>query len=492
MSTPALHAWLFCAIASVPLALLAWLIGSGMHRVLRLSHAAAGYWIGVWTLAWLPAALALLVLALPAPWQPASDAWPTATLPLPTALTVEPGPAASHWDLLADNWPLAITAVYLGGFGWSLWRWGRSALGLRRLRRASSSLYSERLPGAQCKAQVRRLARSGITLRVTQQPTSPFALRWPRPTILLPAALLQALDDHSLYLVLRHEAAHLARHDPQRATAMRVIQTLLWFNPFLHRIAGRVQAAAELACDAAALAPASIQARRGYAEAYLATLRLSAGQGLAASASAFSGRDPGGHRLRLSQMLQGDRRRRLHPLLGFALGAAALASGSALALVQARSLAPVPPAPVAQAAALPASPSTPAPAAPHFGYPVAQPRVTSPFGNTRPPYVRPHRGLDFAARRGTPVLAPADGIVSTATTQYPGGAQYGSVVVLDHGNGWQSLYAHLDSFDVHTGQTLRAGTRIGRAGRTGKVTGAHLHLEILHSGKRIDPAPLLH
>jgi murein DD-endopeptidase MepM/ murein hydrolase activator NlpD len=85
------------------------------------------------------------------------------------------------------------------------------------------------------------------------------------------------------------------------------------------------------------------------------------------------------------------------------------------------------------------------------------------------------------------VLAPADGRIVAATTAYPDGPQYGTVVVIDHGQGWQTLYAHLQSTDVAVGQQVHAGEQIARVGSTGRVTGPHLHLEMLRNGERVDP-----
>jgi murein DD-endopeptidase MepM/ murein hydrolase activator NlpD len=82
-------------------------------------------------------------------------------------------------------------------------------------------------------------------------------------------------------------------------------------------------------------------------------------------------------------------------------------------------------------------------------------------------------------------------VVTAATTRYPEGPNYGTVVVLDHGNGWQTLYAHLDTFEVRVGQRVLAGERIAKVGRSGRVTGPHLHLEALFNGQRMDPERLL-
>jgi murein DD-endopeptidase MepM/ murein hydrolase activator NlpD len=78
-----------------------------------------------------------------------------------------------------------------------------------------------------------------------------------------------------------------------------------------------------------------------------------------------------------------------------------------------------------------------------------------------------------------------------ATSEYPDGPQYGTVVVIDHGHGWQTLYAHLQVADVVVGQQVLAGEQIARVGSTGRVTGPHLHLEMLHNGERVDPQAYL-
>jgi murein DD-endopeptidase MepM/ murein hydrolase activator NlpD len=101
----------------------------------------------------------------------------------------------------------------------------------------------------------------------------------------------------------------------------------------------------------------------------------------------------------------------------------------------------------------------------------------------------PHKGLDFAAKTGTPVHATASGTVIAAGPIAENDGRYGNVVIIDHG-GKQSLYAHLSSVNVKPGQQLQAGQRIGAAGATGFATGPHLHLEVRENGHLIDPAPM--
>lgn len=100
----------------------------------------------------------------------------------------------------------------------------------------------------------------------------------------------------------------------------------------------------------------------------------------------------------------------------------------------------------------------------------------------------PHRGVDIAAATGTPVKAMLDGVVTVAKADmyYTGGT-----VMVDHGHGIQSLYAHLSEVSVEVGQRLDQGDRLGRIGATGRVTGPHLHLSLYWFKTALDPALIL-
>jgi murein DD-endopeptidase MepM/ murein hydrolase activator NlpD len=70
-------------------------------------------------------------------------------------------------------------------------------------------------------------------------------------------------------------------------------------------------------------------------------------------------------------------------------------------------------------------------------------------------------------------------------------SRFGKVVLLDHGQGYQTLYAHLDNFSVQSGSRVSAGQQIGAVGASGVATGPHLHFELLQQGQQLDPTPLL-
>ena len=122
---------------------------------------------------------------------------------------------------------------------------------------------------------------------------------------------------------------------------------------------------------------------------------------------------------------------------------------------------------------------------------MTQGRITSRYGE-RP--ARPagapafHHGYDIAAERGTPVAAPGAGVVVHAAAGYRGSEAWGNTIAIDHGNGWQTVYAHLEGFDVAEGDQVAAGEQIGRVGATGRATGPHVHVELHHNGERVDPS----
>jgi len=118
--------------------------------------------------------------------------------------------------------------------------------------------------------------------------------------------------------------------------------------------------------------------------------------------------------------------------------------------------------------------------------PLARSRLTSAFGVPRTAAgggTRWHAGVDLAAPTGSPVAAAYAGRVTKAAWQ--GG--YGLLVVVDHGNGLQTRYAHLSRLSVAPGQQVRQGELVGLVGSTGHSTGPHLHYELRRNGQPVNP-----
>ncbi len=114
-------------------------------------------------------------------------------------------------------------------------------------------------------------------------------------------------------------------------------------------------------------------------------------------------------------------------------------------------------------------------------------RLSSSFGMREDPVyggAARHSGQDFAAKQGTPVYATGDGVVESTSFQYRG---YGNQIVIDHGYGYKTRYAHLSTIDVREGMKVSRGDKIGTVGSTGKSTGSHLHYEVIYMGRAMNP-----
>jgi len=102
---------------------------------------------------------------------------------------------------------------------------------------------------------------------------------------------------------------------------------------------------------------------------------------------------------------------------------------------------------------------------------------------------RRHSGMDFTADRGTEVYATGDGVVESIEKKRWG---YGKSIIINHGYGYKTRYAHLSAFKVNVGQKVKRGELIGLVGSTGKSTGPHLHYEVIVNGEKVNPIGYYH
>ncbi len=307
---------------------------------------------------------------------------------------------------------------------------------------------------------------------------SPFTCGSFRPVIFIPDAVLTHEQPDLMESVLAHELAHVARWDDLLLEIQLFISVLYFFNPVAWASARRMRDESERICDGMVLANGSIPAIT-YGRNILTVLKL----GVASEPSLIPALVSTKERMemRLKSIKAGRSVRRANVLyslpLAFVFGLFLLpmATGSVAKsnAVAARAVAPVEMQDVVLANPMPGA------------------RVTSAWGPTKNPFTGQeahHRGIDLAGPAESKVHAAADGVVEVATTEYAGGENHGTVIVIRHGAGLKTFYSHLDVLFVKEGDRVSRGDRIGTQGSTGKVTGPHLHFEVWLDGEPVDPA----
>nr|WP_246606687.1 M23 family metallopeptidase [Lysobacter antarcticus] len=116
--------------------------------------------------------------------------------------------------------------------------------------------------------------------------------------------------------------------------------------------------------------------------------------------------------------------------------------------------------------------------------------ITSNFGHRADPFRGGrafHKGIDFKAQVGDPVMAVADGVVSFSGVR----SGYGNTIEIDHGNGYVTRYAHNSRLSLKVGGLVRAGEEVAKAGSSGRSTGAHVHFEVWQNGQAVNPKKFL-
>ncbi len=342
-----------------------------------------------------------------------------------------------------------------------------------------------------------------------------------RPVLLLPA---KSYDRDTLFLVLSHELQHLRRRDVARQLLYTAAELLHWPNPLVYLLTGAGRRAAEQACDAAVLnAPAlTLCSGDSLPEAYaMALLTAAAAAKQKSPAVGLLGRTC--HSRRQKRELE-KRMKALFDtaprkngrvaaallltaalLVGLLAGCAANAEKvESMTAPESESLLTQPAAdPLPEKETDPVQTQQPAPvqttpvnSTAAEGISLQSVEITSEEGWAWPIawgrsitriYDESHPGMDVSAQIGTPILAARDGVVTEAVYSSRG---HGIYVVIDHGDGWSTLYAHCNELAVEQGDAVSAGEEIATVGNTGNSTGPHCHLEFYRDDETVDPAAL--
>ncbi|WP_317201160.1 M23/M56 family metallopeptidase [Janthinobacterium sp.] len=480
LSLTLLHAALSCLLAGL-------LLCGALRLALRRWPALAAQ-RAVWLLAQslLGAVFVLALLPRNPQWSvlpPLSLTAGAASLPVmaPLAAVVGAPPALAGVDWLAGL-PMLWLPLYAAGLVLACLRLERARRLWRVLLAASRPLGERELSRhpAFDAAQLAEMRARGLAVRQTEAAVSPMLAGLLKPCLLLP----RHLDDFSVaqqQMIIEHELTHWRRGDPLWQALALLLQTALWFNPALRWLGTRLSWAQELSCDRQVLAGRPAQQRQHYAAALVQQLKVqaAAGQPLVEAGLAF-GASSGATMLERVKLMRQAGAARLS-----GAGQCALAAGMTALLAASVMLQPA----FAWQNATPGGIAAAVVAAPlaAWRFPLERIHVNSFYGVSGELHESGHKGIDFRAAKGTPVLATAAGRVAGVSSD----SRYGNVVVLEHEGRRRSLYAHLDSSAVAPGQMVGAGEVIGRAGETGLASGPHLHLEVFQGETRIDPQLLL-
>jgi len=321
--------------------------------------------------------------------------------------------------------------------------------------------------------------RRGVRMVSSAASVAPFTFGVIRPVIFLPHALVE--DPQSLEPVLAHEMAHVARFDALWLGIQHILQAVYFFHPLVWISGAELHQERERLCDATVVSAGRLAAR-DYVEGLLNVLRLDL-QGVEAPTMTAQQRRIG---VRIQKIIERDGGDRPHlgPAVAvtIALGVflLPLAGGGADATPAPESL-PDRGASEARADATNLQLVNPLPGG----------RVTRSWG---PGHLDPftkkvvfHRGIDIGAATGTEVLAAAGGVVTVATDAFEEIPGSGTVIIVDHGNGYHTYYGHLQALEVSPGQWVAQSEVIATVGSTGKSTGPHLHFEVQKNGTTENP-----
>lgn len=305
-------------------------------------------------------------------------------------------------------------------------------------------------------------------LLVAAMPVSPFAIGGRKAAIVLPATLARQWPATTIAMVIAHEENHLRHKDPTTAVALAIVGAIFWFNPFLRDLISRWRQACELRADAAVLRGAAAATRRDYAGALVDALRLASASARPGFSTSFTSQALRREKMRIGAIMQGG--------FNFAgRGPANLIAHAAICLLMA----------TGGAGGLTAASAAGTELQMDSFIPGG--RLTAPFGIKRK-NLRVHTGVDVAATKRTPIIAPADATVIEATDLFRNEPRYGKAVVLQFDNDLVGWFTHVDTYLVKPGERVARGDIFATVGNTGQSSGSHVHIETYRGRTRVDPA----
>lgn len=314
---------------------------------------------------------------------------------------------------------------------------------------------------------INELSTSKVKVVISSLNHSPFVIGIAAPYIVLPN-YFSSLKKDQQNILIQHELTHITNKDHITILLWRVLSTLLWINPFVKKMEWQFIRAMEHKCDRLTICRFNFN-KHDYAKALLQSLKKSV---------QFDNNNPvaqfnsgalcvDDYKARLTHIAYPTNKSRLTLTLKFFLMLLVIFSLHIFL----------------KDSAMTGNLT--------WQHPLDNHTISSTFRSiSKVRDYKPHRGVDYVGERGSPVLSAADGIIVISDNKTLH-SNYGNTVLIQHKNGYQTLYAHLESSDAKVGSWVKAGQVIGVIGDTGKATGVHLHFEVIKDNQRVDPSLVL-
>jgi len=321
---------------------------------------------------------------------------------------------------------------------------------------------------------------------------SPFTTGLFHPVIYLPQTLLESVQIEHLEPVIAHEMVHIKRYDSLWIKWQNVLQCVYFFHPVVWIANKKINQAREYICDGQVLMTKNI-VREDYGKGLLNILKLNLpGTDCPAFIPGF--KSPNETMKNRIKKIKGDQlMKKLHIIISFVFiflagmlllpmaGKGAKNNSVKSGQPQQNSFVQL-----TEKFTQEMSSTTKI----KFKKPLKEYVITAQYGaefmfNNN--FIK-HNGIDLKEKRGTDIYASADGTVFKAVITYTKNKGYGKYIIIQHQDGFKTLYAHLDKIDVQEGQNVKTGQVIGQVGDTGQGTGSHLHFELIHQDEHKDPA----
>jgi len=361
---------------------------------------------------------------------------------------------------------LILGGIIVGCF-WSVLKFCCALLRVNQFIKKSTPITDFKYFNQQQKEVIRA---NSITVFTTKESISPLVFGFFNVSLLLPKTVFSMSPKQRL-LLIEHELMHVKRQDPKAVIIFRLCSCICWFNPFISYFEKRFLQSMELNCDRKVIASFP-DAKLSYAQALIASIKSSKNSIDSGLTTHFSSPrfDKQDFEKRILSAMS------TTPNIGhgnrYRLALVFLLLSSLAFVALAKPLIPL---------------QITGGIEGNGKLPVLNARISSGYDDIndfRGP--EPHKGIDFASPKGTDVVASFSGQILIADNKTLH-RNYGKVVLIEHKGQVQSLYAHLDSLTVESGQYISAGEKLGTVGDTGRTTGPHLHFEMLEKGKRTNP-----